>query len=146
MFTSTGESIALKDNSFDLVIMCEVIEHVENPDRVLREIRRILHPDGKLIISFPNYLNALYLAILVFGEVLNKPNWLDRQVVDRSVFYPFMLQKLKKHGFSKLDVIGKTYGHLKIPGFRWIEKLENPLNACKLHFLSFHPVILLQKC
>jgi O-antigen biosynthesis protein len=42
------------DASFDLVVCFEVIEHVEERDRVLAELRRVLTDDGLLVISTPN--------------------------------------------------------------------------------------------
>lgn len=48
------ENLGLTDDTFDIVLMNEVIEHVPNEARVLRQIRRVLKPDGKLIIFAPN--------------------------------------------------------------------------------------------
>lgn len=42
------------DDSFDLVVCFEAIEHVEDPERALDELRRVLRPDGVLLISSPN--------------------------------------------------------------------------------------------
>lgn len=44
-------------NSFDCVTWFECIEHVDNPVAFLREIHRILKPNGILIISTPNALS-----------------------------------------------------------------------------------------
>jgi len=41
-------------NEFDACVCLEVIEHVENPDDLLREVARILKPDGVFIASTPN--------------------------------------------------------------------------------------------
>jgi ubiquinone/menaquinone biosynthesis C-methylase UbiE len=41
-------------DSFDVVVCFEVIEHVEQQDRVLDELRRVLRPGGTLLISSPN--------------------------------------------------------------------------------------------
>ena len=41
------------DNSFDCVICLETLEHVENPFTALKEIHRVLKPNGKLISSTP---------------------------------------------------------------------------------------------
>jgi len=43
-----------EDNSFDVVIMNEVIEHIENPKKAVLEIRRILKKTGRYIITTPN--------------------------------------------------------------------------------------------
>ena len=42
------------ENSFDIVFMTEVLEHLLNPQKVLLKISRILKPGGKLIITVPN--------------------------------------------------------------------------------------------
>ncbi|MEE8373614.1 MAG: class I SAM-dependent methyltransferase [Dehalococcoidia bacterium] len=42
------------DTHFDIVYSGEVIEHLFNPDRLLREIHRVLKPDGVGLISTPN--------------------------------------------------------------------------------------------
>lgn len=41
------------DNSFDKIICSEVLEHIENYAGVLREIKRVLKPNGILAISVP---------------------------------------------------------------------------------------------
>ncbi len=45
------------DNSFDLVTFTEVAEHLENHRIVLREIYRVLKPEGLLVMTTPNILN-----------------------------------------------------------------------------------------
>jgi SAM-dependent methyltransferase len=47
-------ALPLDDASFDLAVSFETIEHVGDPDRALDELRRVLAPDGLLIISTPN--------------------------------------------------------------------------------------------
>ncbi len=50
-----GESLPLKDESFDCVLMSEVIEHLEAPQISIREAARVLCPGGRLLITTPNY-------------------------------------------------------------------------------------------
>lgn len=47
--------IALPNNSQDLVICSEVLEHVPNFEKVLKECHRILKPGAVLLISVPTY-------------------------------------------------------------------------------------------
>lgn len=51
-----GESIPLNDNSVDVIVTLETIEHIENYKQFIKELKRILKPDGLLIISTPNDL------------------------------------------------------------------------------------------
>jgi SAM-dependent methyltransferase len=43
-----------RDGSFDLAVCFEVIEHVDDPERIMDELRRVLGPDGLLVVSSPN--------------------------------------------------------------------------------------------
>ena len=44
----------LADRSFDGIVCTEVLEHVVDPNHVLAEIARLLAPNGKAVITFPN--------------------------------------------------------------------------------------------
>ncbi len=44
------------DNSFDLVICSEVLEHIPEDDRAIREIIRVLKPGERLAVSVPRFL------------------------------------------------------------------------------------------
>jgi len=50
----------LPDNHFDFIYFHHVIEHVINPKEYLRQIHRILKPDGILYIATPNISCILY--------------------------------------------------------------------------------------
>jgi SAM-dependent methyltransferase len=47
-------SLPFRSGSFNLVTANMVVEHIENPPDILREIRRVLVPGGLLIIHTPN--------------------------------------------------------------------------------------------
>jgi 2-polyprenyl-3-methyl-5-hydroxy-6-metoxy-1,4-benzoquinol methylase len=47
------------DGFFDVVMMFEVLEHIPEPDAMLREIRRILAPGGLVVAEVPNHDDAL---------------------------------------------------------------------------------------
>src|SRR3989344_278280 len=49
------EKIPFKDNSFDCVTGLWVLEHLENPEKVLDQIYRVLKPRCKFIFAAPNY-------------------------------------------------------------------------------------------
>ncbi len=60
---------AFRDSAFDAVCCLEVIEHIENPWQLLREISRVLRPQGQLILSTPNVTSFLSrLSFLRTGE------------------------------------------------------------------------------
>lgn len=50
----TVESVDLGDASFDLVLLIQTIEHVADPGAVLRRIRTLLRPGGRLLVVTDN--------------------------------------------------------------------------------------------
>jgi SAM-dependent methyltransferase len=54
--------LPLEDNSFDLVWASEVIEHVADTARWLSEVRRVLVPGGRLVLTTPAH-GRLRLAL-----------------------------------------------------------------------------------
>lgn len=51
----TESGIAFPDAWFDVVVSFDVLEHVQHPDIVLRELYRVLRPAGTAIIIFTPY-------------------------------------------------------------------------------------------
>jgi glycosyltransferase involved in cell wall biosynthesis/SAM-dependent methyltransferase len=47
-------SLIPKDQQFDVIFMGQSIEHIDDPVRVLVQLRRLLAPDGVLVVSTPN--------------------------------------------------------------------------------------------
>ena len=67
-----NDRIPYPDSSFDVVMCVEVIEHLENPWQLIREINRVLKKNGTAIISTPNNHNWYSrIYFLVFSRLLN---------------------------------------------------------------------------
>ena len=52
--------IDLPENSYDLIIMWHVLEHMKDPSGVLDKARRLLNKNGLLLIAIPNTDNFVY--------------------------------------------------------------------------------------
>lgn len=52
---SEVEEAGFEDDSFDVISLCDVIEHLPYPEDTLKEIHRILRDNGVLMIVTPNY-------------------------------------------------------------------------------------------
>ncbi len=50
-----GTSLPFADNTFDLVVSHEVFEHIEDVAAVVKELSRVLHPDGRTYIYVHNF-------------------------------------------------------------------------------------------
>ena len=55
IFTGKLEDAAYPPDHFDAVVFHHVIEHLDNPLSTLRQIRRILRPDGWLVLGTPDF-------------------------------------------------------------------------------------------
>lgn len=53
-FVSGVERMQFDSETFDVIVMADVLEHVRDERQTLDEVFRLLKPDGKLIITVPN--------------------------------------------------------------------------------------------
>lgn len=88
------DSVSFASNTFDVVIMRMVLEHVFSPDRTIERISRWLKPGGQLLIVIPDISG---LEARIFGRYfygLQVPNHLYH-------FSPESITKyLSKHGLK----------------------------------------------
>lgn len=52
-FYYDGKTLPFPDGHFDAVVCFEVLEHIFNIDEVLAEMKRVLKPNGQLLVSIP---------------------------------------------------------------------------------------------
>jgi len=86
------------DDSFDIVTMYNVLEHLHDPAEMLREARRILKKEGFLIIQVPN-IDSLQFKLF-------KNKWIAIDV-PRHLYYfnPDMIKSyLTKQGFEMIKI------------------------------------------
>lgn len=61
-YATGGEHIPLPDESIDVITSEHVVEHLTDPDAVLREAHRLLRPGGRFIFTTPNALSYFGIA------------------------------------------------------------------------------------
>lgn len=69
-------AIPVPDHSFDVILCTEVLEHVPEPIKVLREISRILKPGGRAFITAPLGSGLHQLPFHFYGGYT--PEWYKR--------------------------------------------------------------------
>jgi len=89
-----GVRLPLRDKSFDLAVSFQVIEHIRDEAQYLNEVRRILVPGGRFIISTPNRA----LRLLPFQPPFNPYH--VREYDYRS------LRKTLSRWFAEVDIRG----------------------------------------
>ncbi len=100
--------------TFDYVVCLEGIEHTENPFNAMREFARMLRKGGKLILSFPNYLNIeKRIKFLITGSLTRPKNplpFLGRSTSDLAMLhltpitYTTVKFYLEVQGLSIVDI------------------------------------------
>ena len=52
--TASAQELPFSDNSFNVVIIKHIVEHLPDPQKAIREIGRVTEPGGVLILATPN--------------------------------------------------------------------------------------------
>ena len=116
-------NLPLHDGSVDIVYSIETIEHVVNPDIFIKEINRILKPNGLVILTTPNLL-AWYNRILVlFG----------------SLPIHYEISKNKKYGRFKYISKGEVVGHIRVFSTKALKEMleDNSFKILQIKGLRF---------
>lgn len=128
---ATEDRLPFDDNSFDGVLLNEVLEHVEDDEATLREVRRVLRPGGHLALFSPNRWFPFegHGARLSEDRVLfNKPvplmPWLpsaiSRKVATARNYWPRELSVLVLN--ADMEVVTRTWALAQFEQYPWIPK------------------------
>lgn len=104
-------TLPFDDNIFDIVICSEVIEHLFNPMYLLEEIRRVLKPDGYIVLSTPNVAYFLRRIALLFGKFPEEVKWArtsNTNEWEHIRFFTFtsLIRVIESTGFSLIEIKG----------------------------------------
>jgi 2-polyprenyl-3-methyl-5-hydroxy-6-metoxy-1,4-benzoquinol methylase len=65
---------------FDYILLLDVLEHLRDPERLLKAARTLLKPGGKMVISVPNVANLTVRLQLLLGRF----DYTERGILDRT--------------------------------------------------------------
>ncbi len=105
--TTLTDATGLPDRFFDAVTMNDVLEHLAWPEPTLAVGRRILKPDGNLILSLPNIAHYQIIRDLALR---NEWEYGDNGILDRTHFRFYTAKSatrmLEQNGFKVEKVAG----------------------------------------
>jgi ubiquinone/menaquinone biosynthesis C-methylase UbiE len=108
-----AERLPFASDSFDAVIATAIIEHVTHPDLFVKEIQRVLKPNGVCVLTTP---------VPVFEELASKLGFLKEEDHQET----FRLEKLKRvvagTGFTILEAEKFMMSPVGFPAERSVEK------------------------
>jgi 2-polyprenyl-3-methyl-5-hydroxy-6-metoxy-1,4-benzoquinol methylase len=70
---SENGTLPYPDAFFDAITCLGVLEHVVNPERLLKECCRVINPAGLAVFVVPNTLSAYFLFSSGTGQIYEKP-------------------------------------------------------------------------
>jgi ubiquinone/menaquinone biosynthesis C-methylase UbiE len=117
------DAIPLKDNSVDVVISFETIEHHDKHDLMMREVSRVLKKNGVLLISSPeksiyserdpnNPYHIKELALADFSDLL-KRNFKNVQLFNQRFVIGSLIHLMNEDSASKFNMFDGDYTHIK---------------------------------
>lgn len=85
-------AIPVPDGYFDCIVCADVLEHTRDPWSVLSGLRRLLDPEGFLVVSLPNlrHMKPLYHILM------NQFEYEESGILDRSHLRFFTLHTMRK--------------------------------------------------
>ena len=112
------------DKSVDVIHCRSVLEHVENFENLMREIVRVIKPEGKVNISVPHFSNPYFYSdythcrpfgLYTFFYFVDNKNQHGRKVPDYYSDIRIEIESIKlkfRSSFKLLNPIRKLFGRL----------------------------------
>lgn len=141
---------SFKNNSFDLITILDVLEHVDNEKKGIEEMWRILMPGGILILSVPHagsfdFLDPDNLLFIKLYKILNKlgvinldPYYLKQHrhysLEDLKLLFEnkFEIVKVHRGGFIFNPIafliaksISLAFIYFNLRNIKWIDEIRN---------------------
>ena len=114
-----GKTLPFKNNTFDAVVSFEVFEHIFNIDEITKEIKRVLKPGGKLLVSMPFAWNEHeqpydFARYTSFGikHILKKQNFEIKSIEKTTTYFLAVMQMLIIYLSNHLLLKGKIFGKI----------------------------------
>ena len=123
--------LSLRESLIDLVVCGSVLEHVENLDPVLKEIRFTLKKRGKLVAGYPIETRLLQSIIKLLWKS-EGPVWSQKKIMNKKE----LLRDSHVHKQGYLEIRKSLETH-----FSLLKKRKMPRNCIPDFFQSMNVVL-----
>jgi len=144
--------------SADLIIMVRVLHHLEDIDNFLEAARKLLAPNGYLILEFANknhikatlrefFRGNVTFPLDIFTKDISSKKSIQKKALPFQNFHPdFIRHKLREKGFEIKE--GRSVSNIRSSFFKRILPCESLISLEKilqkpLYYLSFGPSLFL---
>ncbi|MFW5831008.1 MAG: class I SAM-dependent methyltransferase [Prolixibacteraceae bacterium] len=145
----TEELFQLKENSFDVITLWHVLEHIHRLRENIQTFYRLLKKDGKLIIAVPNHDSYDAGFYKEFWAAYDVPrhiwHFAPKQMKMFGEKYGFSLQAIKTMPFDSfyVSMLSEKYKKAKIPfaggiihgKISWLNSLFNPQKCSSVIYI-----------
>jgi len=106
------KELPFSDGEFDTIILSDVLEHIPEPERLCREMARMLSPKGKLLMSVPFY----YWLHEQPHDYYRYTEFALRRFMDRSGMQTLQLQAIGGAPEIVIDIFAKNVMRVPVAG------------------------------
>lgn len=111
-----GKKMPFKENSFDLIVCLDVIEHIKKDSTFIEEMYRILRKNGTILIATPNRNRLSNLILKLIGRPITYPylmgtdGRLGKMIHIREYLKDELFDLFKKAQFKKIEIHSLWFG------------------------------------
>jgi SAM-dependent methyltransferase len=123
-----GAALPFRTASFGGAVCTEVLEHVENPAAVFRELGRVLRPGAVLLVTSPNYSNLVGLHKVVADRRSGRHDynpWGAHEGGYEAFMTGHRLRRFAGARFELVEVRALDYGQALTGRFAVTDRLAN---------------------
>lgn len=133
-------NIPRPDASFDAIMCIEVLEHIPDPAKAIKELSRLLKKGGKLIITSP-FSSVSHMTPYHFATGFNKYYYLEHSKINNleildlhpnGDYYEYVAQELRR-----LPWVVNEYSNYNKAGLGFLKK-----TYFKIHSLLYRKILL----
>jgi SAM-dependent methyltransferase len=121
--TAPGEAVPLESGTFDLVIIENCIDHVQDMDAVMKEISRLMVPHGLLYLTVNSRSRFGYYVHRILAKLALDPGHPHTFTKDR------LISMLDQKGYDLLMLESGSWGKA------WLEDLKKPSRKTRMKAL-----------